>query len=173
MRYLITTLVLAFLLVPAISQAQMSKLLAMADELELTEEQIQRIQDNSFAMKKDLIQKKADLEKAKLELKQIMLAENIDKKAALKKVDEISVLKAELAKRKLSARIEQLNILNTEQRAKVRKMKMLKGPRGEGKCRKKEMGQGMRMHRPGCHGAMGSMEDVDIYIEKKIVSEED
>lgn len=170
MRYLITALVLAFLLVPAVSQAQMCKLLAMSDELELTDEQIQQIQDNTFALKKDLIQKRADLEKAKLELKQIMLVKQIDKKAALKKTDEISALKAELAKKKLSARIDRLNILNAEQRAKVRKMKMLKGHRGKDKCHKMEMDRGMRMHHPR---GMGSMEDIDIYIEKKIVSEEE
>jgi Spy/CpxP family protein refolding chaperone len=173
LRYLITTLVLAFLLVPAVSQAQMCQLLAMSDELELSEEQIQKIQDNAFAMRKDLIQKRADMEKAKLELRQIMLAKQIDKKAALQKTDEISALKAELAKRKLSARIDRLNILNAEQRTKVRRMNMLKEPRGEGRYHKMEMGRGMRMQHLRGPGVMGPMEDVDIYIEKKIVSEEE
>lgn len=174
MRYLITTLVLAFLLVPAVSQAQMCKLLAMADELELTEEQMQKIQDNAFAVKKNLIQVKADLQKAKLELKQIMLAKEVDKKAALKKMDEISALKANLAKKRLSARIERLNMLNAEQKAKVRKMKMMKEHHGKGKFRGMGMGQGMgpgmRMHHPG---GMGPMRDVEIFIEKEIISDDE
>jgi Spy/CpxP family protein refolding chaperone len=157
--------------VPAFSQAQTCQLLAMADELKLTEEQVQRIQDNAFALKKDLIQVKANLQKAQLELKEIMLAKEIDKKAALKKTDEISAFKAELAKKKLSARIERLNMLNAEQKAKVRKMKMMKEHRGKGESWGMGMGpgmeSGMRMRHPR---GMGPMKDVEIFIEKEIIS---
>lgn len=174
MRFLIASLALALLLVPAVSQAQMCHLLTMADKLELTEEQIQKIQDNAFAVKKNLIQVKADLQKAKLELKQIMLAKEIDKKSALKKMDEISAFKADMAKKKLSARIERLNMLNAEQKAKVRKMKMMKEHHGKGKSHRMGMGQGMgpgmRMHHPG---GMGPMRDVEIFIKKEIISDDE
>lgn len=174
MKNLIAVLVATLVLVPAISLAQTCRLLDMADELKLTDQQIEAIQTNLMSHKKEMIQLKADLGKAKLELQEIMLAKEIDKNAALKKGDAISSIKATMAQKRLLAKIDRLNILTADQRSTVRKQMMLHGQgRGKGMHHGMGMGRGMGPCMEGMGGGMGSgmMRNMRIEVEKEIEQE--
>ena len=139
-------------------QAQMPpKMMCMSDDLKLSEAQQKQMQASIIAEKKELIQMKADLAKAKLELKEIMMADNIDKAAALKKVDQITAAKAAIAKKKLSGKIDRMNILTPEQRQKCCRMPMMMGKdkwghggfgKGMKEGRGQEMGRCLKMGHP-------------------------
>lgn len=127
MRTAVAILAAILILIPAVSMAQQCRLLQRADELELTDQQIEQLQAAAMANHKEMIQVRADLEKADLELKEIMQAKQIDKKKALAKQKQISAIKDQMAQKRLSSKIERLNLLTDEQRAKVRKDMMLRG----------------------------------------------
>ena len=140
-------LALVMLGVPAIALAQSCPLLGMAEDLKLTDQQMEQIRSNMAAQKLDMIQFKASKEKARLELQELMLADKIDRKAILAKQDELSNIKAEMAKKRLSGRLDRLNFLNADQRAQVRKSMMFRqhdGKRGEFR-RGQRQGPGMHM----------------------------
>ena len=124
MRTLIATLTALVLLIPAASMAQNCYLLRQADDLELTDQQIEQIRQNSLAERKEMIQLRADLQTAKLEMRELMIADKLDKARVLKKNDEISDLKAKMAKKRLEARLNRLSILTDEQRANYRQNNM-------------------------------------------------
>jgi Spy/CpxP family protein refolding chaperone len=145
-------------------QAQAPKMACLSDEMKLTEAQEKQMQASFLTEQKEMVQLRADLEKAKIEMKEIMMSDNIDKAAALKKVDQISAAKTAIAKRKLSGHLDRLSILTPEQRKQCPKGPMMgegrRGPRGEGCCDK-----GMRGGRgPGRGGdcpKMGAPGDKD------------
>jgi len=184
MKSLIALFAVMFMIVPVVAQAQQCRILEMADELKLTDKQIEQLRANMFANQKEMIQLKADLKKAKLEQREIMMAEEIDKKAALKKVEAISAIKASMAKKQMSARIDQLNILDAKQRAKIRRNMMLYG--GKGKGRGHGMGPGMGSDMGSCMGTgmdhgkgmfhergMGGRKNIEVIIEKKIIEDDE
>ncbi|MCD6161118.1 MAG: hypothetical protein J7K40_01745 [candidate division Zixibacteria bacterium] len=177
MKTLFALLVSAILLAPSVIQAQPCHLLAMADELNLTDNQIEQLSASIIAFKKETVQIRADMKKAEIELQEIMLQKQINKKAALKKSDEISAMKAQMRKKQLSDRIDKLNILDGKQRAEVRKIMMLKGhgPRrghepfeGQFKYRGKKHGERM-LHKRGMDGDA----EIDIIIEEKFADFDD
>lgn len=137
MKTLINILVSIMILVPIASQAQPCHILKMADELELTEEQIEKLSESKIENKKAMIQLRADIKIAKLELREVMMNAKIDRKAALKKGDNISALKAQKMKKHLTEKLDRMNILTEEQRAKLHKMMKSRGHGMKGK---------------GCHG---------------------
>jgi Spy/CpxP family protein refolding chaperone len=132
MRNVILVLAAALILMPVVTQAQQCPIMGMADELKLTDQQIEQLQANAMANHKEMIQTKADLEKAKLELREIMMAKQIDKKAALKKQEAISAIKATMAQKRLANRIDRMNLLTDDQRAAMRKTMMRSGHKGRG-----------------------------------------
>lgn len=178
MKSFFALLVSIILLAPVVSQAQPHHLLGMADELDLTDQQIEQLSTSMITFRKEMIRIRADLKKVELELKEIMLQKQIDKKTALKKHDELSVIKAQIMKKRLSERIDKLNILDDKQRAKVRKMMMLKGHgmrrghepgKSDGELRHRGSGKrhGERMlHKRGMSGDA----EIDIIIEEEFVS---
>ncbi|MCP4582352.1 MAG: periplasmic heavy metal sensor [candidate division Zixibacteria bacterium] len=183
MKTLITTLAIIVLLAPAYALAQHGHFMGMADELELTDQQLEQMQMEKLAHQKEMIQVKADLEKAKLELKEIMIAKQIDKNAALKKRETISAIKAKIAKKRLAAKIDHLKSLTDEQRAKMRKKMMRRGHRGAGRghdrmgkdcdmsfCLGKGKGKGIgRKH----FGGFGDEKNVEVIIEREIIEDDE
>ncbi len=120
MRYVIAALIV-MMAIGAVSAAAQCRILALADEIGLTEQQKEQMEKSLIAEKRERIQLKADLEKAKLDLREIMRADKIDRAAALKKGDQISAIKAEMARKRLAGKIDRLEMLNAEQRAKLQK----------------------------------------------------
>ncbi len=180
MKTIMAVLVVLFMFVPVISQAQQCRLLQKADELQLTDDQIEKIRANSFSQQKEMIQLKADLQRAKVEQKELMLANKIDKKAVLKKAEAISAIEAQMAQNKLAGRIDRLNMLTDKQRAKVRRNMMHHGGKGKGP------GHGMGLGMGGCdfpgkgHGkkmfhdrGQGEHRNIEVIIEKEIIEDDD
>ncbi len=178
MKTIMAVLVVMFMFVPVVSQAQQCRLLQKADELQLTDDQIEKIRANSFSHQREMIQLKADLQRAKLEQRELMLANKIDKKGVLKKAEAISAIKAQMAQKKLAGRIDRLNMLTDKQRAKVRRNMMLRGGKDKGPGH--GMGQGMG----GCdfsgmgHGkgmfhdrGPGGRRNIEVIIEKEIIDD--
>jgi len=180
MKSLIAVLAVMFMVIPVVAQAQQCRILEMADELKLTDEQIEQLRANMLANQMEMVQLKADLERAKLEQREIMMAEDIDKKAALKKVEAISAIKAKMAQKRMSARISQLNALDAKQRAKIRRNMMLYGSKGKGRGRGMGYGMGQGMGPGMGHGkamfherGMGGRKNVEVIIEKEIIDDDD
>jgi hypothetical protein len=145
-------------------QAQTPKMACLSDEMKLTDVQEKQMQASFLAEQKDMVQLKADLEKAKIEMREIMMADNIDKAAALKKVDQVSAAKTAIAKRKLSGHLERISYLTPEQRKQCPRGPMMgegkRGPRGEGCCEKGKC-DGRGPGRGGNGHRMGAPDDRD------------
>lgn len=93
-----------------------------ADELGLTEDQMDKLSDLRFEHQKEMIQKKAALQEAKLELRQLMRKAEVDKKTALSRQERISAIKADMARMRLDHRLGMRKVLSGEQLDKWIKM---------------------------------------------------
>ncbi len=127
MRKILATLAVFVLMIPAVSLAQHCDLLRHAEDLELTDQQVDQIKALSLDERKEMIRNRADLELAKLELHEMMMADNLDKAKIMKKSDEVSAIKAKMAKTRLEKRIDRMNILTAEQRAKANESMKFRG----------------------------------------------
>ncbi len=109
------------------------------EDLNLTDDQQQRIDDLRYQHRKAMIKRKAELEEAKLEFRRIMRNVEIDEKAALERHNKMSSLKAEMAQSKVKQKLAIRKVLNKEQTEKL-----LKARRGKERSR----GHGSRGERP-------------------------
>lgn len=121
-----------------------------ADDLGLTDDQMDKLADMRFEHQKEMIKKRAALKEATLELRHLMRDAEVDKKAALSRQEKISGIKADIARTKLDHRLGMRTVLSTEQLDRWLKMCRKHGP-GE------RMGhKGERGHRDmGPHGGKG------------------
>ena len=133
-------------LVAAGLYAQMPRMACLSEELKLTDAQEKQMQASFLTERKEMVQLKADLEKAKIEMREVMMADNIDKAIAMKKLDQVSAAKTAIAKRKLSGKLERMSILTPEQRKQCPQGPMMgEGKRGlKGDC-----------YQPGKHDGRG------------------
>lgn len=179
MKTLITALAIIALLAPGYVQAQHGQFMGKSDDLKLTDQQLEQMQLQKLAHQKEMVQVKADLEKAKLELKEIMIAKQIDKKAALKKQEAISALNADIAKIRLAYKIDHLQSLTDEQRTKMRKQMMRRGHRGGGRGHgDMDMDCDMDFGPGKGHGRkyfewFGDEKNVEVIIERKIIEDDE
>jgi len=137
----ILALSMSSLLLISVANAQpKGGMMMAADELGLTEDQMDKLSDLRFAHQKEMIKKKAALQEAKLELRQLMRKAEVDKKTALSRQEKISAIKADMARMRLDHRLGIRKVLSSEQLDKWMKM-----------CRKHGFREGM--HRKGgrCH----------------------
>ncbi|UCC79624.1 MAG: Spy/CpxP family protein refolding chaperone [Candidatus Zixiibacteriota bacterium] len=99
-------------------------------DLNLTEQQQQKMEDLRFQHQKVMIQKNAALKEARLEMRNMMRKTEVDEKAVLGKQKQISALKAEIAEARLKHRLEMRKVLNKEQLEKVIKHERKRGKSG-------------------------------------------
>jgi hypothetical protein len=173
MRNLIAFLIMIAIAMPAVAQAQQCRFLAMADELKLTDQQIEQLNSSLNAHRKEMVQYRANLQKAKIELNELMLAKKIDRQAALKKSSDISLIKSDMAKKALEYKIDRLNMLDDKQQNMVRQKMMLHGPGmgkphrgdrdGRGQRNKPDRGPNMKM---GQGGGYGWWNDADMAVDE-------
>jgi Spy/CpxP family protein refolding chaperone len=139
----ILALSMSSLLLVSVANAQpKGGMMVAAEELGLTDDQIDKLADLQFEHQKAMIQKRAALQDAELELRQIMREAKVDKKAALAIQERISAVKADMARVRLDHRLEMRKVLSAEQLDKWMKM------------RRHDMRQGMR-HNKGERGHPG------------------
>ncbi|MBD3232939.1 MAG: hypothetical protein GF315_04370 [candidate division Zixibacteria bacterium] len=116
-----------------------------ADELELSDQQKDDIHNIRIATHKKLVDYKADLEKAKIEMKELWYDGVPSENQVNKLIDRISDIKTEMKKLQVSAKIKTMNVLTEDQRDELREMRMEKKA-----CGKHHRGcmkdRGCRMH---------------------------
>jgi len=115
--------------------------------LNLTPEQIQKVQALRESFFKETLPLRNDLMSKKLEMRSLWLQTNPDEEKILAKQKEISALKAQLGERAIKNRFEMRKILTPEQQAQLAN---LRGREGH------EYGRGCGFgHGPGHHHEMG------------------
>jgi Spy/CpxP family protein refolding chaperone len=114
-----------------------SRILAMLENdrmktaLGLTDDQTTRLRQIVVDTEKSTIQTRADLKVRGIELRELMRADAPDQQAVMKKVDEISALRAQMMKEEMGALLNAKTVLTPEQQKKVRSF-LTRRNRGEG-----------------------------------------
>ncbi len=96
--------------------------LSKAKQLGLSQEQIKKLRALKFEFEKANVQRKAALQLAKLELKELKASENPDPKKVEAKIREVQNKKADLEIALFRAKRQAKSILTDEQRAKLASM---------------------------------------------------
>lgn len=116
------------------------------DELKLTDDQKSKLEKLFFEHRKNQADLLGKLNKAKIELQELLSAEKLDKSAIDKKIDEISNYTRELTKNRANYWMSVQQVLTPEQRKilkdKVGYFGFMKGFRGWAKPEKR-----LRLHR--------------------------
>jgi Spy/CpxP family protein refolding chaperone len=89
-------------------------------ELGLTEDQTNHLRQIVVDTQKSSIKTRADMEVRGIELRELLRADNPDRTAVMKKVDEISALRAEMLKQDMDALLNAKSVLTPEQQKKIR-----------------------------------------------------
>lgn len=110
--------------------------------LGITDEQASRLRAIAAAAEKEAIQTRADLAIKGIDLRELLRADNPDRTAVLRKVDEISALTGTLMKQGVEALLNAKAVLTPEQQQKLLDLSANWG-----------MMQGRRWQRPGTQGA--------------------
>ncbi len=95
----------------------------LASELDLTPEQIQKMQASSEAQQRKAIQTRADIQIARLDLRKMMQADKPDAKAIEAQIDRIAGLRAGLEKSRVNAMLEFRATLTPDQQKKLRDLR--------------------------------------------------
>lgn len=129
-------------------------LLGCAKKIGLEDAQIDKIKRIQSSSEKQIIKLRADLQIARLELKELMHSDNPDKSRINKKIDELSQLRAKIQKIEAGTKIDVMSTLTAEQMKSFQeyRMKRMKECRPEhGCCQQRQCCSGR------CMG-MGKME---------------
>ncbi len=103
-----------------------ARLLAMLDNdrvktaLGLTEDQSNRLRQIVLDTEKSNIKTRAEVQVRGIELRELLRADNPDRDAVMKKIDEISALRTEMAKEDVDALLKAKSVLTPEQQKKIR-----------------------------------------------------
>jgi len=95
----------------------------MREKLGLTAEQVGKINQQSSEFRKTSIRTRADLEVKRVELGDLMRADNSDRAAIDRKLDEIGAARVAQMKAELHYRLAMREVLTPEQRKKLQKMR--------------------------------------------------
>ncbi len=87
---------------------------------DLSDQQKQEIQKLKQAVQKETLSLKSKLQVKKAELNDLLMAENLDKNAIYKKIDEISEIEKKLKKKHIDTMIKVQALLTPEQRVKFK-----------------------------------------------------
>jgi len=119
----------------------------MRERLGITEEQAAKIRQQTSEFRKASIRSRAEVEVKRVELEDLLRAENPDRVAIDRKVDEIGAARVAQAKARIHYRLAMREVLTPEQRKKLREMREEHWRHGSG-GRPKGMPQGPRGARP-------------------------
>lgn len=99
-------------------------LLGCAKKIGLEEAQIDKIKSIHLSSQKNIIKLRADLEIARLELKELMSADSPNKSKVNSKIDELSQLKAKIQKIEAGTKIDVMSVLTAEQKQSFKEYRM-------------------------------------------------
>ena len=97
--------------------------LCCKEELELTAEQVAKLEAIKTAFKKDDIQQRAKIDVAEIELDELLRAENVDMAKVKEKVKQIEALRSDARVRIIQAKVDAKKVLTSEQLKKVKECK--------------------------------------------------
>lgn len=118
----------SFLILNVAASAQpRGGIMMAADKLELTDQQIDKLEDLRYKHQKEMIGKQAAVKEAKLELRELMRKADVSEKAAMARQERVLQAKAETARAKLKHKLAARKVLTEEQFEKWQKMKRGKG----------------------------------------------
>ena len=122
-------------------------ILAKAEALELTSEQIKKIKAMRLDMAKEMVKLRSELELKQLELKELMSVDEPEIRLIEAKIDEMAPLRTELQKNRIGHRLAVRDVLTPEQKEKLelmrgRGMRHHKGQRGEHQRRQRGENRG-------------------------------
>ncbi len=119
-------------------------------QLNITEEQHKKLEDIVYSSEKSAIQDNATLRLRRLELRHLMQADNPDRAAIDKKIQEISQVEAGLMKIRTNGLLDARAVLTKEQRDKIREIVQRRPePMRQGMNRPWMMRRGMNRPGPG------------------------
>jgi len=107
------------------------RMLRMADEIGLSDEQVDKIKDANTAYRLDMVDKKAALKKAQIVLRD-MMRDDADQGKVSSQIDNVAKLKSEIQKARYSHKQEVQSMLSEEQLDKLKELRKSnkKGKRG-------------------------------------------
>ncbi|MFZ4619987.1 MAG: Spy/CpxP family protein refolding chaperone [Bacteroidota bacterium] len=168
---------LLFVLSLTILSAQPAHERKMPNDLNLSDIQKEQFEKIEFDTQKKQIDLGAKLATLKLEMNRLMSADQMDKSAIEKKMNEIATQSIALRMNHLNAWSEKNKLLNADQQ-KIWKKKLLQRVRrmqngnGEGMMHEKKMGRGMQRGMMNGHpGMMMEMDDEHPRMERRIEKE--
>jgi len=115
----------------------------MKDKLELTDDQIEQIRDIRYDNEVASIDRRAELEKARLEMEMLMTDDAFDRNKIYKQAEKVAEIQKDMQLSKVSAKLDFMDILSDEQREKLGELHADLG------SRKGAMGGGMN-HPENC-----------------------
>jgi len=114
------------------------RLLMAADEIGLTDEQEDQLEQLQVDFKMEQIDRKAEMQKARVQLRTLMRDDNAVERDVFRMIDDLSRMKADMQKMRYTHRLQIHSILTEEQ---IEKMKELRRER-------RGDGQGMKGRNP-------------------------
>lgn len=100
------------------------KMMKIAKKVGLSEDQMMKMRDVMMNMKRQKIKLRSEAELAKLDLKSMMMQDQVDMAAVEQKVKDISKIKADMHFAWINAIMEMKSSLTDEQRKKIKSMMM-------------------------------------------------
>jgi Spy/CpxP family protein refolding chaperone len=113
--------------------------------LGLTDEQVGRLHKIGVDAQKASVQTRADMELRRIELRELMRADNPDQSAIMQKLDEVNALQGKMEKQRVETMLSARSVLTPDQ---LKKIKTFMENRGEGGG----AGRGQMMERRGGPG---------------------
>jgi Spy/CpxP family protein refolding chaperone len=98
-------------------------IVAMADEIGLTSEQQTKLRQSRLATKRETIELGAKLRILRLELRELLQADQPDQKAVQAKVKEIGELRTKIELARINGRLAARSVLTAEQREKIKELR--------------------------------------------------
>jgi Spy/CpxP family protein refolding chaperone len=103
------------LLATSLAVAQPERMGRMAGRLNLSDQQIDQLERLQIQYEKDMVKPQCDLKMERLNLRELLMQQNIDEKAVMSAGDSISMIKADIARIKLQHMLAARKVLTPDQ----------------------------------------------------------
>lgn len=110
----------------------------MRTYLGLTDEQVGRLHKIGVDAEKSAVQNRADMQLHRIELRELMRADNPDHDAIMAKLDEVNALQGKMAKQRVETMLSARSVLTADQLKKMKTFMENRGAGGEGRERMME-----------------------------------
>lgn len=136
---------------------RLDHLLKLADELELTEAQIEQLQKARTEFQLQMVDARAEMQKARIQLRSLKQDADVSKSTMFSAIDDLSERQAEIKKMQYVHRREMKSVLTQEQQEKAKTLRSKNGRRGfnRGHSRGHSNEDGSQQGRRFGHGSIG------------------